>query len=93
MTQDPDLQKIKALFAQEKPADLELQKWKTALRFRRKENRSIPLWAQWLVAASIGFAASTLFFQHRYQELNSQIFTAKNNSDDATFETVYVNID
>ena len=92
MIQDNDLQKIKSLFGQEKPSDFDLQKWQLALRQRPRTRKQIPLWAQWLVAASIGFAASTLFFQHRDGTLGGQVITAKNISEDATFETVYVNV-
>jgi hypothetical protein len=75
-----------------RPNDLDLQKWKIAVRAKKSElkRKKKNIWVQWGVAASFGFVlGAVVFSDHTFKpQPKSEAISFEQ---DATFEHVYTN--
>lgn len=87
---DKDLDILLAEYRIQNPTDLQLQKWKKAIRqdLRQKNTSKKQLWMQLAVASIFGFLIGALVFKTSKNEDPFQNF-ALNDSDNATIEYVF----
>ena len=89
---DKDLDILLSEYRKEEPTDIQMQKWKQAVR--REVKSSVPerknTWNQLLVASLVGFIVGALVFKTNKTEDEFQTF-AKNDRESATIEYVYTN--
>lgn len=87
---DQDLDILLAEYRNQKPTDLQMQKWKQTVRqeLRQRKAPRKQLWMQLVAASVVGFLIGALVFKSSKSEDPFQ-HLAKNDSDNATIEYVF----
>ena len=89
MKNDNDLNKIKNAIEGDAPSDMDIHRWKVALRQRHSQTSQTKFspWMQWVAAAAVGFIIGAVTF-HKSNHQDQENFLTS----DATVERVYTKL-
>jgi hypothetical protein len=90
MTNDNDLKKIKNAL-DSAPSELDISRWKSALKKKRTQSPVFKPWMQWTAAALLGFLLGAATFYNTHPDWMQNLAAVENVEDDATIEHIYVN--